>query len=103
MTEQTISWLLEDNNPAVKHRTQTEILGEVADKKPVIAWVNDFLPVDWAERTGLWFTYYLTAIAECGLTFEDVSINKERAIHFGTDYQFEDVAVTTCACVRWFA
>ncbi len=67
-----IQWLLDNDNPAVKYRTQTEILGEVADKEPVIAWVNNFLPADWKEREGLWSTYYLTTIAECGLTFEDV-------------------------------
>ena len=39
-----IQWLLDNDNPAVKYRTQTEILGEAADKEPVIAWVNNFLP-----------------------------------------------------------
>ena len=42
-----IQWLLEDSNPAVKYRTQTELLGEATDKSLVIAWVNDFLPSDW--------------------------------------------------------
>jgi len=84
-----IQWLLEDDNPAVKYRTQTETLGETADKSPVVAWVNDFLPEDWTEREGLWSTYYLTTIAECGLTFEDIRLDKEKAIHFGTAYRFE--------------
>jgi len=44
---------------------------------------------DWTEREGLWSTYYLTAIAECGLTFEDIRLDKEKAIHFGTAYRFE--------------
>ena len=35
-----IQWLLEDDNSAVKYRTQTELLGEAADKSPVIEWVN---------------------------------------------------------------
>ena len=77
-----IAWLLEEDNPAVGYRTQTEILGEPADKSPVIDWVNRFLPTDWAQREGLWSTYYLTAIAECGLTFEDIRLDKEKAIHF---------------------
>ena len=51
-TSPVIQWLLGDDNPAVKYRTQTEILGEAADKEPVIAWVNDFLPTDWKERNG---------------------------------------------------
>ena len=81
-TSPVIQWLLGDGNPAVKYRTQTEILGEAADKEPVIDWVNDFLPTDWKERNGLWSTYYLTTIAECGLTFEDVPLNKEKAVNF---------------------
>ena len=84
-----IKWLLEDDNPAVKYRTQTEILGETADKSPVVAWLNDFLPGGWTEREGLWSTYYLTAIAECGLTFDDIALDKTKAIHFGTEYRFE--------------
>ena len=51
-----IQWLLEDDNPAVKYRTQIEILGEAADKSPVVALVNNFLRsaatsiIDWTER-----------------------------------------------------
>ena len=84
-----IQWLLGDDNPAVKYRTQTELLGEKADKLPVIAWVNDYLPDDWTERVGLWSTYYLTTIAECGLTYEDIRFDKEKAICFGTANRFE--------------
>ena len=84
-----VNWLLEDDNPAVKYRTKTEILGEMADKAPVIAWLNDFLPSDWKECEGLWSVYYLTTIAESGLSFEDVPLDKEKAIHFGSDYRFE--------------
>ena len=90
MNDSVINWLLEDDNPAIKYRTQTEILGETADKTPVIAWINDFLPVDWRERKGLWSTYYLTTIAECGLTFENIGINKEIAIGFGKDIPFDE-------------
>ncbi len=89
MDNTVIQWLLEDNNPAVKYRTQTEILGKMADKEPVIAWVNNFLPTDWKERNGLWSAYYLTTIAECGLTFKDVPLNKEKAVNFGNAYKFE--------------
>jgi hypothetical protein len=89
MNEQAIQWLSGDDNPAVKYRTQTEILGETADKSPVVAWANGFLPAGLAEREGLWATYYLTAIAECGLAFGDIPLDKEKAIHFGTGYRFE--------------
>jgi len=89
MDENIISWLLEDSNPAVKYRTQTEILEQTEDKAPVIAWLNRFLPDDWREQTGLWSVYYLTALAECGLSFGDFPIDKESAIHFGASYRFE--------------
>ena len=69
MKNDVINWLSEDNNPAVKYRVQIEMLGERAAKEPVIAWVKDFLPADWQEQTGPWSTYYLTAIAECGLAY----------------------------------
>ncbi len=41
-----VRWLLSGDNPAVKYRTQTELLGETADKSPVISWLNGFLPYD---------------------------------------------------------
>lgn len=84
-----IQWLLENDNPAVKYRTQTEILGEAADKKPVIGWVSNFLPTGWQERGGLWSAYYLTAAAECGLTFGDIPLDKEKAVGFGSADQFD--------------
>jgi hypothetical protein len=82
-----IQWLLEDDNPAVKYRTQTELLDEAADKSAVVAWAADFLPIDWRSREGLWSVYYLNTFAECGLVFEDVPL--EKAIHFGNDDRFE--------------
>ena len=89
MDEQAISWLLEDDNPAVKYRTQTEILNEPADKSQAVAWANGLLPAGWEEREGLWSVYYLTAIAECGLTFGDIRIDREKAARFGKDDRFE--------------
>ena len=67
-----IDWLLEDGNPAVKYRTQTELLGEVGNKESVVSWIKNKLPKDWLETKGLWFTYYITAFAECGLSYEDM-------------------------------
>jgi hypothetical protein len=90
MNENTVmQWLLEDNNPAVKYRTMTEILGESADKEPVIAWLNKSLPDDWTERKGLWSVYYLTAFAECGLSFEDITLTKDKIFNFGNENSFE--------------
>ncbi|MCL2014026.1 MAG: hypothetical protein FWG69_03450 [Oscillospiraceae bacterium] len=88
MNSDAIKWLLEDNNPAVKYRTMTEILGESADKEPVITWMNKSLPDDWTERKGLWSVYYLTAFAECGLNFEDIPSLNEKIKNFGSENYF---------------
>ena len=72
MNNPVISWLLEDKNPAVKYRTLTEILGEKADRKAVVEWIFEKLPADWHETKGLWYSYYVTALAECGLQAEDI-------------------------------
>jgi len=74
MNKPVISWLLEDENPAVKYRTQTEILGENADRKEVIDWIFGKFPADWHETKGLWYSYYVTALAECGLRAENISV-----------------------------
>lgn len=84
-----IQWLLEDDNPAVKYRTQTEFLGQPADKAPVLEWLNAFLPTDWTSRTGLWSRYYITAFAECGLSCTDIPLDKEAIIGFGRAFSFE--------------
>lgn len=68
-----INWLLEDGNPAVKYRTQTEILNQTADVSNAKAWIYDKIPQDWSTVKGLWYIYYVTALAECGLTKSDVS------------------------------
>lgn len=67
-----LNWLLEDSNPAVKYRTQTEILNQPGNKESVVSWLEDKLPTNWVETKGLWFSYYIVAFAECGLTYEDV-------------------------------
>ncbi len=75
MTE-LINWLLEDKNPAVKYRTQTELLGQNGDKRAVIEWITEKLPENWQETKGLWYRYYVTALAECGLSYEDIPTEK---------------------------
>ena len=76
----TIDWLLEDNNPAIKYRTQTELLGEKSNKKLISYWINNHLPTDWREAKGLWRTYYLTAIAECGLSLDDMNLDENNVL-----------------------
>jgi len=67
-----IQWLLEDGNPAVQYRTKTEILGEEADSADARTWILSKLPANWHETKGLWYRYYVTALAECGLRYSDV-------------------------------
>ncbi len=77
-----ISWLLEEENPAVQYRTKTELLGEPADNEKVLKWIDTVLPEEWYERNGLWYRYYITALAECGLTCDDIKIGYvEKAFH----------------------
>jgi hypothetical protein len=38
------------------------------------------MPSDLRERTGLWRSYYLTAIAECGLTLADMEYDRYTAL-----------------------
>jgi hypothetical protein len=82
----TIQWLLGDDNPAVKYRTQTEILGENADRSDTVKWVYSKLPADFHDTKGLWYTYYVTALAECGLCAEDIaSSHIKRAFDLARD------------------
>ncbi len=84
-----IEWLLADDNPAVKYRTLTEILGESADKKPVVDWLNYVLPTDWPQQKGLWSTYYLTTCAESGLSHKDIPQIKDVEDIYVAENSFE--------------
>ena len=44
---EVMNWLLEDSNPAVKYRTQTELLGQDGDKELVANWIFSKIPQDW--------------------------------------------------------
>ncbi len=67
-----IEWLLEDNNPAIKYRTQRELLEQPANIAEAKSWIFDKLPENWHETKGLWYRYYVTALAECGLSCVDI-------------------------------
>lgn len=73
MNKEVINWLLEDSNPAIKYRTQTEILGQTVDVTPAKEWVYSKLPEEWYKTKGLWYIYYVTALAQCGLSKDDIS------------------------------
>lgn len=64
MSDAIISWLLENDNPAVRYRTQKELLKEFPDNTQVKEWIFSKLPPKWYETNGLWYRYYITAIAE---------------------------------------
>lgn len=72
MNNKVIEWILQDDNPAVKYRCETEILGLDADNTIVKDWIIKKIPEDWFERKGLWYIYYIVALAECGLTYKDL-------------------------------
>ena len=80
-----LQWLLEDGNPAVQYRARTELLREGGDKSAVIAYIGGKLPPDWQDTKGLWYTCWLTAIAECGLRHEDVPFDADRAVQLCAD------------------
>ncbi len=68
-----IKWLTEDKNPAVAYRAASELLGQPADRSAATAWITSRLPDGWQNTHGLWYVYYLTALAECGLDRSDLA------------------------------
>ncbi len=93
MNEITVNWLLEDKNPAVKYRTQTELLGQAADNADAKEWILHKLPENWHVTKGLWLVYYFTALAECGVKCSDLEpVHLEKAFDV-LDSGFE----TSCA------
>lgn len=67
MPNAAVSWLLETGNPAIQHCTKTELLGQEDDPYAAFKWIADKLPEDWYRAKGLWYVYYVKALAECGL------------------------------------
>lgn len=70
--EENLSWLLQEDNPAINYRTRTEILGEDCKNDKAKNWIFSHIPNDWYQVKGMWYAYYITALAECGLTEEDI-------------------------------
>ena len=90
--EKIINWLLADDNPAIKYRTKVELLGQSADVSEATAWILSKLPENWYETKGLWYGYYVTALAECGLSYKDIP-----AEHINKAFDSFD-AVFDCNC-----
>lgn len=67
MINHTVAWLLDTGNPAVQYRTKRELLGLEANPTEAWMWIEKKLPEDWHKRKGLWYVYYMNALAECGL------------------------------------
>lgn len=78
-----ISWLLGDDNPLVKHRTLTELLGrsktdgDVAGaRERVLDTLPQAVDTTWmTDLKGLWLIYSLLALAECGLTGSEIDVS----------------------------
>ncbi|MHB9031950.1 MAG: hypothetical protein ACYC6L_02770 [Anaerolineae bacterium] len=76
-----LNWLLEPANPAVRLRTMLDVQHlDPADpdvqlaRASVLAWLPQAGDLAWLDDRGLLLTYNLTALAECGLTREDLPI-----------------------------
>lgn len=67
MSNDTVAWLLDTGNSAVQYRTKTELLGLEAEPTEAFMWIEKKLPADWYKLKGLWYVYYINALAECGL------------------------------------
>ena len=67
MPNDAVSWLLNTENSAVRYRTKTELLDMEADPSEALMWIEKKLPSDWHKMKGLWYVYYINALAECGL------------------------------------
>lgn len=89
MVDMTINWLFEDENPAIKYRTQTELLGLSANSFDVKSWIFDKLPENWFDTKGLWYRYFVTAIAECGLSGKDIPNETLDKAFFELDTKFD--------------
>ena len=44
-----------------------ELLGLEAEPTEALMWIEKKLPADWHKTKGLWYVYYVNALAECGL------------------------------------
>jgi hypothetical protein len=79
--EPVLSWLLQEDNPGVRVRALTGLCGHAQDGQEVTAarrLVIQTLPaasdLSWMEMKGQIVTYNLTALAESGLTCQDVPV-----------------------------
>ena len=79
--DKVIDWLLEDNNPGVRTRTLISICGFSKDDKVVRETLrnvkqtlNPARDLSWMALKGQVLVYNLTAFAESGLSYEDVSV-----------------------------
>lgn len=87
MNEHILSWLLQEDNPGVRMRTLTSLVQLQRDHETVRqarCLVLDSLPaardLSWMDRKGQVLVYNLTALAESGLSYEDVSIEAVASI-----------------------
>jgi hypothetical protein len=79
---QALEWLLEQDNPAVRVRALAELCGVphghpelIRARQSVLSWIPAARDQGWMSKKGLLVTYSLTALAESGLTREDVPID----------------------------
>lgn len=88
MPEQALPWLLDPAQPAVAYRARRELLHETPDPAAARAWLQAKMPSDWETTRGLWYTYYLTALAECGMTRDSYPFDEAQALARMTEQPF---------------
>ena len=67
MANNALNWLLDAGNSAVQYRTRTELLDLEDNPAEAFTWIVQKLPDGWHKTKGLWYAYYINALAECGL------------------------------------
>lgn len=87
--DQVMEWLLGEDNPAVAYRTRVELLNERASSAAARDWIYGKMPENWWQTKGLWFTYYMTALSECGLARADVPEAAISAARAKLDAEYE--------------
>ncbi|MBN1936525.1 MAG: hypothetical protein JW934_17820 [Anaerolineae bacterium] len=78
----TLNWLLEDNNPGVRVRALSGLCGLSPDheevqaaRRLVVQTLDAARDLSWVDLKGLWLIYHLTALAESGLSWDDVPVD----------------------------
>jgi hypothetical protein len=72
MSDLITDWLLGEDNLTIKYRTQTEILGQSADKAAALDWLRAFCLLTGRQKPAYGFGITLRLLpTECRLSYTD--------------------------------